>query len=125
VYSRELRIVETAITEILSGPFYNADQAECDEFINKLRVILKDRGVRIEDGSYSPVNVQFPATVVIHDAAANAKPPPSAGGKHLSADQVKYIREHPDLTLKTLALQFGVSENTISNVRSGKRYADI
>jgi hypothetical protein len=50
----ELRAVESAITTVLKGEFYDADQREIDQFINDWRGAVKDH-VRVVEGASKSV----------------------------------------------------------------------
>jgi hypothetical protein len=122
VFTRELRLIDQAITEILSGEYYNADQAEIEDFCNQIRHILEDRGVRIEDGGYQQTVVNYPAELVltakpnVGGSIANAKRKGKTSPK-LSASDVEYIRDNPEgLSAVAMALKFNVSDATIHGV---------
>jgi hypothetical protein len=62
--THELRAVELAITTVLKGEFYDADQREIDQFINDWRGAVKDH-VRVVEGADNPMPVTFPVAVTM------------------------------------------------------------
>jgi hypothetical protein len=59
--TRELRLIDEAISNILRGDYWNADTFDVEMFQNNVRVFLKDRGVRIDTNPDVPITVVFPA----------------------------------------------------------------
>lgn len=43
----------------------------------------------------------------------------------LSTEQVLFVRQHPERSIKSLALELGVSRHVIYGVRSGRRYGNV
>lgn len=50
---------------------------------------------------------------------------PTACNRKLTKEDVKYIREHPEISSKILAQKYGTSKVTILNARNGVFYKDI
>jgi DNA-binding XRE family transcriptional regulator len=47
------------------------------------------------------------------------------GKRKLNVSQVRYIRKHIEMTAQQLAFKYGVSRQTIINVRQGKFYREV
>ena len=50
---------------------------------------------------------------------------PMANNRKLTADDVRFIRAHPEISSKKLAKEYGTSDVTIQNVRNNKYYRGI
>jgi hypothetical protein len=110
----ELRLIDGAIASILMGEYWNATQADVDEFLNNLRkhLSLKVRIVN-EDGVH-PLNISVSPNANIDDDHV----------PKLSQSTVEYIRNSV-LSIAELAEQLCVSKSTVANVRAGRSWTRV
>lgn len=67
------------------------------------------------DGNYEPGNCKWATTQEQLETRRRG----------LKADDVRFIRSHPEILLRELAEQFGVTETAISFARTGKTWTHV
>jgi hypothetical protein len=71
---KELRAFEDAIVKVIQGDYFNATSQEAQDFINEVRVHLKARNIRFDQGDYSPISIVMPEAVVAPTAKKIGRP---------------------------------------------------